>query len=180
MFEYLMPLLLLRNHPETLLEHTCGAVVRAQIQYGQRHRVPWGISESAYHVVDPHGSYQYKAAIDHGWNESYGLNGGSANIPLAAPGGRVAFVFDPAAHRVYDSVNGVIVTVPGSYQHAVGCGDWSPGCLKTLLTDPDGDGVFTWETRAIPPGPRTCVDPSPNSNSSVPRCTKYVSSCSSW
>jgi len=36
-------------------------VVRAQIQYGQRHHVPWGISESAYHVVDPHGSYQYKA-----------------------------------------------------------------------------------------------------------------------
>src|SRR5205814_1025198 len=100
----------------------------------------------------PAGSYQYKAALDHGWNESYGLNGGSANIPLAAPGGRVAFVFDPAAHRVYDSVNGVIVTAPGNYQHAVGCGDWSPGCLKTLLTDPDGDGVFTWQTRAIPPG----------------------------
>ncbi len=61
MFEYLMPLLLLRSHPETLLENTCRAAVRAQIIYGKRHRVPWGISESAYHVMDPHGSYQYKA-----------------------------------------------------------------------------------------------------------------------
>jgi hypothetical protein len=61
MFEYLMPLLMLRSHPETLLESTCRAVVRAQILYGQRQRVPWGISESAYHVVDAHGTYQYKA-----------------------------------------------------------------------------------------------------------------------
>jgi cyclic beta-1,2-glucan synthetase len=61
MFEYLMPLLLLRSHPETLLEHTCQAVVRAQILYGRRQGVPWGISESAFNVVDPHGDYQYKA-----------------------------------------------------------------------------------------------------------------------
>src|SRR5207247_5722360 len=61
MFEYLMPLLVLRSHPETLLENTCRAVVRAQVLYGRRQRVPWGISESAYDVTDPHGSYQYKA-----------------------------------------------------------------------------------------------------------------------
>jgi cyclic beta-1,2-glucan synthetase len=61
MFEYLMPLLVLRNHPETLLESTCQAVVRAQILYGRRQGVPWGISESAFNVVDPHGDYQYKA-----------------------------------------------------------------------------------------------------------------------
>ncbi len=61
MFEYLMPLLILRSHPETLLESTCRAVVRAQILHGRRHHVPWGISESAFDSVDPHGIYQYKA-----------------------------------------------------------------------------------------------------------------------
>jgi cellobiose phosphorylase len=61
MFEYLMPLLMLRSHPETLLENACRTAVRAQILYGRRQRVPWGISESAYYVVDPHGTYQYKA-----------------------------------------------------------------------------------------------------------------------
>jgi hypothetical protein len=39
----------LRSHPETLLENTCRAVVRAQILHGQREHVPWGISESAFH-----------------------------------------------------------------------------------------------------------------------------------
>ncbi|MEQ1832909.1 MAG: glucoamylase family protein [Candidatus Eisenbacteria bacterium] len=61
MFEYLLPLLLMRRHPETLLEHTYRAVVRAQIDYGRRQHVPWGISESAYDVQDALGSYQYKA-----------------------------------------------------------------------------------------------------------------------
>ena len=61
MFEYLMPLLVLRSHPETLLENACRTAVRAQVLYGQRQRVPWGISESAFHVMDPHGTYQYKA-----------------------------------------------------------------------------------------------------------------------
>jgi cyclic beta-1,2-glucan synthetase len=60
MFEYVMPLLILRSHPETLLENTCRAAVRAR-SVRPAPAVPWGISESAYHVVDAHGSYQYKA-----------------------------------------------------------------------------------------------------------------------
>jgi cyclic beta-1,2-glucan synthetase len=61
MFEYLMPQLLLRSYPETLLDETNRAVLQAQIVHGQRHGVPWGISEAAYHVVDLGGNYQYKA-----------------------------------------------------------------------------------------------------------------------
>jgi cyclic beta-1,2-glucan synthetase len=61
MFEYLMPLILMRNYPDTLLHHSCRAAVRAQIDYGRLHDVPWGISESAFNVMDRHGNYQYKA-----------------------------------------------------------------------------------------------------------------------
>ena len=61
MFEYLMPLLIMRSYPDTLLHHSCGAAVRAQIAHGRSQNVPWGISESAFNVVDRHGTYQYKA-----------------------------------------------------------------------------------------------------------------------
>jgi cyclic beta-1,2-glucan synthetase len=61
MFEYLMPSLLMRSFPETLLDQTSRRVVQRQIQYGRRYGIPWGMSESAYSVVDRHGTYQYKA-----------------------------------------------------------------------------------------------------------------------
>ncbi len=61
MFEYLMPLLLMRSYPETLLDESCRLAVRRQIDYGASLGVPWGISESAYGVVDRHETYQYKA-----------------------------------------------------------------------------------------------------------------------
>ena len=48
MFEYLMPLLLMRSFPGTLLDQSCRASVRRQIEYGRQRGVPWGISESAY------------------------------------------------------------------------------------------------------------------------------------
>jgi cyclic beta-1,2-glucan synthetase len=61
MFEYLMPLLLMRSYPDTLLHESCQAAVRAQVEYGRNHGVPWGISESAFNAVDRAGNYQYKA-----------------------------------------------------------------------------------------------------------------------
>ena len=61
MFEYLMPLLVMRSYPDTLLDESCRMVVRRQIEYAAARGVPWGISESAYNVVDRHDTYQYKA-----------------------------------------------------------------------------------------------------------------------
>jgi cyclic beta-1,2-glucan synthetase len=61
LFEYLMPLLLTKSYPGTLLDQTCRRVVRRQRAYGAERGVPWGISECAYDVVDRHGNYQYKA-----------------------------------------------------------------------------------------------------------------------
>src|SRR5205085_5351551 len=59
MFEYLMPLLVMRDYDQTLLDQTYKAVVARQIEYGAERGVPWGISESAYNARDLHLNYQY-------------------------------------------------------------------------------------------------------------------------
>ncbi len=61
MFEYLMPLLVMPNYENTLLDHTCRAAVQQQIAYGHLRGVPWGISESGYNRTDVHLNYQYRA-----------------------------------------------------------------------------------------------------------------------
>jgi len=61
MFEYLMPLLVMPNYENTLLDHTCQAAVQQQIEYGQLRGVPWGISESGYNRTDVQFNYQYRA-----------------------------------------------------------------------------------------------------------------------
>ena len=61
MFEYLMPLLVMPNYENTLLDRTYHAVVRRQIEYGRQRGVPWGISESGYNTIDQHKTYQYRA-----------------------------------------------------------------------------------------------------------------------
>jgi cellobiose phosphorylase len=61
MFEYLMPLLVMPNYEKTLLDHSCRAAVQQQIEYGNTHDVPWGISESGYHRIDVQRNYQYRA-----------------------------------------------------------------------------------------------------------------------
>ncbi|MGC1451178.1 MAG: glucoamylase family protein [Candidatus Sulfotelmatobacter sp.] len=61
LFEYLMPSLWMRTYPNTLLERSRTAAVRAQQTYAARKGVPWGISESAYFKLDEAGNYQYHA-----------------------------------------------------------------------------------------------------------------------
>src|ERR1044072_7910923 len=61
MFEYLMPALVMRSLPSTLLDQTLGGAVRRQLAYGAERGVPWGVSESAYHPRDRHLPYQYRA-----------------------------------------------------------------------------------------------------------------------
>ena len=61
MFEYLMPLLVMPAYEHTLLDYTCRAAVSRQIAYGKLRGVPWGISESGYHLTDVQLNYQYQA-----------------------------------------------------------------------------------------------------------------------
>ncbi len=61
MFEYLMPLLVMPEFRDTLLDRTCRGVVARQIEYGNQQGTPWGISESCYDVTDSEGTHQYRA-----------------------------------------------------------------------------------------------------------------------
>ena len=61
MFEYLMPRLLLRSLPGTLLDGASQTAVARQIEYGRQLGLPWGVSESAYAAQYPDGDYQYQA-----------------------------------------------------------------------------------------------------------------------
>jgi cyclic beta-1,2-glucan synthetase len=61
MFEYLMPLIFQESLPNTLLDDAARGAVAVQREYGRRHRVPWGISESAFADLDINRIYQYRA-----------------------------------------------------------------------------------------------------------------------
>lgn len=102
------------------------------------------------------GNWEYKAALDDAWTVNYGLHAtpDGANIPLnLAASTTVKFFYDDKTHWVTDNVGSVIATAAGSYQSELGCsGDWDPGCLRSWLEDPDGDGIYTFSTTALPPG----------------------------
>jgi pullulanase-type alpha-1,6-glucosidase len=104
----------------------------------------------------PTGNWEYKAALNGTWDVSYGANAtlNGPNIPLNLdPGKSVKFYYDHKTHWITDNHNKVIATVPGSFQSELGCpGDWQPDCLRSWLQDPDGDGIYSFSTTAIPAG----------------------------
>ncbi len=104
----------------------------------------------------PAGNWEYKAALNDSWSENYGLNAaaGGANIPLnLAATTTVKFYYDHDTHWITDNQGWTIATVPGNFQSEIGCpGDWSPDCLRSWLQDPNGDGIYTFTTTAIPVG----------------------------
>ena len=61
MFEYLMPLLLMKSYRNTLLDETYSFVIKSQQKYGKAREMPWGVSESGFHSLDINLDYQYKA-----------------------------------------------------------------------------------------------------------------------
>ena len=81
MFEYLMPLLVMPTHDNTLLDQTYNEAVERQIEYGRKRGVPWGISESCYNAIDVHLNYQYRAF----GVPSLGLKRGLAEDLVIAP-----------------------------------------------------------------------------------------------
>jgi cyclic beta-1,2-glucan synthetase len=94
MFEYLMPLLIMRNYENTLFDETYLSVVRTQKEYGKQRRIPWGISESGYSALDFNLNYQYKAFGIPG----LGLKRGLANDMVTAPyASMLALGIDPEA-----------------------------------------------------------------------------------
>ena len=61
MFEYLMPLLVMPNYEQTLLDQTYQAVVRRQIEYGQSARRALGHLRIRLQPHRCHLNYQYRA-----------------------------------------------------------------------------------------------------------------------
>ncbi len=61
MFEYFMPLLIMKNYEDTLLDQTYKSVIKGQQLYAKNKRIPWGISESAFYHFDGDKNYQYMA-----------------------------------------------------------------------------------------------------------------------
>ncbi len=104
----------------------------------------------------PAGNYEYKAALNNSWDENYGLHGqpNGSNVPLDLPSStNVKFYYDHKTHWITDNHNSVIAVAPGSFQSELGCpSDWDPSCLRSWLQDPDGDGIYTFETTALPKG----------------------------
>ena len=104
----------------------------------------------------PAGGYEYKAALNDSWDENYGQNAtpNGANIQInLATDTAVKFYYDHETHWVADNQTKIIAVVPGDFQSELGCpGDWQPDCLRSWLEDPDGDGIYTFATNALPPG----------------------------
>jgi pullulanase len=104
---------------------------------------------------DKNGS-RYKAALNGDWTENYGLNAaqGGGDIPLVVTEPRtVKFYYDHKTHWATDDVNSPIVVAAGTFQTALGCAlNNDPSCLRSWMQDPDGDGLYTFATTAIPAG----------------------------
>ncbi|TAL83658.1 MAG: cyclic beta 1-2 glucan synthetase [Rhodanobacter sp.] len=83
MFEYLMPMLVMPSYEGTLLDRTCHAAVARQIEYGNQLKIPWGISESGYHTMDAHLTYQYRAFGVPGLGLKRGLGDDTVIAPYA-------------------------------------------------------------------------------------------------
>ena len=94
LFEYLMPLLVMRSYPNTLLDESCRLAVRRQMDYAAGRGVPWGISESAYNLVDRHGTTRYKAFGIPGLGMKRGLGDEVVVAPYATA---LAVTIDPPA-----------------------------------------------------------------------------------
>lgn len=147
MFEYLMPMLLMRNWPGTLLEQTCRMAVERQIQYGHETQTPWGISESAFNLVDRAGNYQYKAFGVPGLGLKRGLHEELVIAPYATalaaqvdPAGatanlkRLARLGAEGAYGFYDAVDytprAPVELVPGAHAQ--------PTVVKSFLAHHQG------------------------------------------
>lgn len=61
MFEYFMPLIVMKSYRYTLLDETYEFCIYSQKKYAKKLNIPWGISESAFNLQDLNYNYQYKA-----------------------------------------------------------------------------------------------------------------------
>ena len=94
MFEYLMPSLVMRSPPGSVLEQTTRLIVARQKAYGETLGIPWGISESSFNARDLEMTYQYSNFGVPGLGLKRGLSENRVIAPYATG---LAAMIDPAA-----------------------------------------------------------------------------------
>ncbi|WP_167509813.1 pullulanase-type alpha-1,6-glucosidase [Corallococcus terminator] len=105
----------------------------------------------------PVGTWHFKVALDGSLAQTHGGPGGADITLNQATAGAVKFYFDAKSSYVASNRTSTIATVAGSFQPQVGCpGDWSPDCLRSMMQDPDGDGIYTFTTKALTAGTYEC------------------------
>jgi pullulanase-type alpha-1,6-glucosidase len=96
---------------------------------------------------------RYKVALNGAWDENYGKNAarGGADIPLVVSQPTlIRFYYDHKTHWITENFNTPVIVATGDFQSQLGCAnDNDAGCLRSWLQDPDGDGLFTFSTRAL-------------------------------
>ncbi|MEA2608625.1 MAG: hypothetical protein QOJ75_868, partial [Chloroflexota bacterium] len=103
MFEYLMPALVMRAHPLSLMDQTYRLVVGRQMSYAASRNVPWGISESAFNARDVDQVYQYSSFGVPGLGLKRGLSEDLVIAPYAT--GLGAMVEPAAAIRNFERLS---------------------------------------------------------------------------
>lgn len=102
---------------------------------------------------------RYKAALNGGWGENYGVNAvqGGPDIPLVVSEPTlVKFYYDHKTHWIADNFNKPIIVATGDFQDQIGCfNNNDPTCLRAWLQDPDGDGVYGVTTSGLRAGTYT-------------------------
>lgn len=102
----------------------------------------------------PNGNHEYKIALAGTWKENYGTNGlDGHNSTFTVTNGpvKVKFYFDPKSKYFFNTLQHPEYTIPGNFGDALGCGNWKPECLVTLMRK-EADGTFVFETDKIPAG----------------------------
>ncbi len=129
MFEYLMPALVLRHEPCTLLGETVRSVIQAQQDYAKAKGVPWGISESGYHEFDLNLNYQYRSF---GVPDMGMRSGLSKDLVIAPYASLMALPFAPAEsmENIHKLVSMGMLGEYGMYEAV----DFTPG--RRLDRDP--------------------------------------------
>ncbi|RRD51717.1 pullulanase-type alpha-1,6-glucosidase [Buchananella hordeovulneris] len=107
----------------------------------------------------PAGTFEWKVAVGGSWEENYGAGGtpNGSNLQLTSTGQEFTFIYNPTTHVPFAVPTRQVVTLPGSWQAALGCtggangGNWQPDCLATAMV-PQGDGTWLFETDKLPAG----------------------------
>jgi cyclic beta-1,2-glucan synthetase len=168
MFEYLMPALVMRSPPHSLLDQTCRLVVGRQMRYAAARGIPWGISESAFNARDLELTYQYSNFGVPGLGLKRGL---SEDVVVAPYATALAAMFEPHAacrnfsllestgargrHGFYEAIDYTATRLPEGEKLAVVRAYMAHHQGMTLLAlgnvlDPGRDGAMPARFHASP------------------------------